>query len=294
MVIIFFANMQIGNSALAQNLTVRYPAVQHPYYSERDQYFVKLLKMALSESGQQHDIQAINYPTYSENRSVVFLQAKQYDVHWLNTTVEREAEVEAIKIPLYKGVIGWRALLIKKGKQPEFDRVKTLEDLRQYFFIQGHDWADIEILKNNQMRVEGSTNWAGLFKMVELGRVDAFPRSIVEIVEEHNKFGEELSIEKGVILQYPSAYYFFVHKSNTQLKNAIESGLKVLIEDGRFDKIFFETFLSKIEPLNIENRRVFSIERLVLKNSMPLEQENLWFSVDWYKRMKAKYSHQSN
>ena len=294
MVIAFLASMQIGNSALAQTLTVRYPAVQHPYYSERDQYFVKILKMALSESGWQHEIESINFPAYSENRSVVFLKAKQYDVHWLNTTVEREAEVEAIKIPLYKGVIGWRALLIKDGRQPEFDQVKTIEDLQRYLFIQGHDWADIEILKNNQLRVEGSSNWAGLFKMVDLGRVDAFPRSIVEIVEEHHKYGEGLKIEKGVILQYPSAYYFFVHKDNTELKAAIESGLNTIIQDGRFDRIFFETFLSKIEPLNIEHRRVFSIERLALKNSMPLEDEHLWFSVDWYKRMKAQYSQQDD
>jgi hypothetical protein len=281
--------MLYGNRARCESLIVRYPAVQDPYYSERDIYFVKLLEMALSESGVQYDLRGIKYPSYSENRSVLFLKNKSYDVHWLNTTVEREAEVEAIKIPLYKGVIGWRAFFIKEGRQEKFDVVKVVDDLHNFVFVQGHDWADIEILKNGGLKVEGSSNWLGLFKMIALERADIFPRSIVEIMEEKTNYAEGLDIENELILQYPSAYYFFVNKQNTALKAAIEMGLKKIVSDGRLDRLFFDTFHEKISALNIENRKVLSIGRPSLQESMPLDEKELWFSIEWYRQAKQKY-----
>ena len=278
-----------SNIAVAEVITVRYPAVQDPYYSERDIYFVKLLEMALAETKIKHELQGIKYPSYSENRSVLFLKSGEYDVHWLNTTAEREAQVEAIKIPLYKGVIGWRAFFIQAARQPEFDQVNSIEDLRKYIFVQGHDWADIDILKNADLRVEVASNWSGLFKMIDLKRADIFPRSIIEIEEENDKFGDGLIIENKIILQYPSAYYFFVNKNNKQLKQSIEDGLNRLIADGRFDRIFFDTIYPKIVDLNIENRKVLKIERPSLKNSMPLDNKDLWFSIDWFDQAKNKY-----
>lgn len=289
MVIRLLLAILFSNTLAAQALTVRYPAVQDPYYSARDVYFVKLLEMALSESKGEYQLQGIKYPSYSENRSVLFLKAGEYDVHWLNTTAEREAEVEPIKIPLYKGVIGWRAFFIKDGRQQEFDKTNNVEDLQKYVFVQGHDWADIDILKNSDLKVEVASNWTGLFKMIDLKRADIFPRSIIEIEEENNKFGDGLIIENKIVLQYPSAYYFFVNKSNLQLKTAIENGLKAIVADGRFDRLFFDTIYPKIVDLDVENRRIIKIDRPSLKASMPLENKALWFSVDWFSWAKNKY-----
>lgn len=288
-VIGFLFLMLSENMSASEVLNVRYPAVQDPYYSERDTYFVKLLEMALSESGFEYELQGVKYPSYSENRSVLLLKNKSYDVHWLNTTAGREAEADAIKIPLYKGVIGWRVFFIKNGMQHKFDKVSRVEDLQKFAFIQGHDWADIDILKNSNLRVEGSSNWLGLFKMVDMGRADVFPRSIVEIMEEKKNYADGLIIENKLILQYPSAYYFFVNKQNETLKAALKKGLSVIVNDGRLDRLFFEAFHTKISELNIENRKVLNIDRPSLQNAMPLEDGKLWFSIEWYQQAKEKY-----
>ncbi|HMW49712.1 MAG TPA: diguanylate cyclase, partial [Cellvibrionaceae bacterium] len=226
----------------ADELRVRYPSIQHPYFAKRDVYFVTLLRMALERSGEPFKLINVDFSEYSERRSVLLLQSDQYDVHWMNTTAEREHELLPVRIPLCKGVIGWRAFFIRPEDQARFDKINVINDLRPFIFVQGHDWADSDILQKNGFLVERSPNWAGLFKMVAMGRAQLFPRSIFEIIAEHKEPSSQgLVIEKNLLLRYPAAYYFFVAKNNPRLKSALERGLMKSVEDGSFDQWFFTT-----------------------------------------------------
>lgn len=276
----------VGRALGEEELVVRYPAVQHPYYAKRDVYFVRLLTMALERSGEKYRLVDVEFSEYSEKRSVLLIKTDQYDVHWLNTTAERERQLLPVRVPLHKGVIGWRVFFIRPEMQPVFAQVDSLEDLRQYVYVQGHDWADVDILLKNGLAIERSPNWQGMFKMVELNRAQAFPRSITEVVAEHQEpVAKNLVIEKTLILRYPAAYYYFVAKNNDRLKNAIEKGLMNSIEDGSFDRLFFETFGQQFAQLNLEDRKIISIGNPFLQ--MPLNDPRLWFSIDLYKRAEA-------
>ncbi len=275
-----------GRVAGAAELPVRYPAVQHPYYAKRDVYFVRLLTLALERSGEPYRLEGVAFSEYSEKRSVLLLQSGQYDVHWLNTTAERERELLPVRVPLCKGVIGWRALFIRPQMQNEFTRVASAEDLKSFIFAQGHDWADVDILLKNGFSVESASNWAGLFKMVTLNRAQAFPRSIFEIVAEQKEdVAKDLTIENHLILRYPAAYYFFVPRDNTRLQAALERGLLRSVEDGSFDRLFFATFGEQMSQLNLEQRKILAIDNPELQ--IP-QQKNLWFSIEWYKNAKAQ------
>ncbi|MBC6905776.1 diguanylate cyclase [Saccharophagus sp. K07] len=271
----------------AEVLEVRYPSVQHPYYAKRDAYFVTLLEMALERSGEPYRLVGVKLPDYSEKRSVLLLQSKQYDAHWLNTTPEREQELLPIRIPLDKGAIGWRAFLIRPDRQSVFDQIQSADDLKKQVFVQGHDWPDAPVLLENGFAVERSSNWQGLFRMVVLNRAQAFPRSILEIsAEQSESVAEGLVIEKNLILRYPAAYYFFVEKNNLKLAAAIERGLKKSVADGSFDEFFFKNFGEPISDLNLQSRRVISIDYPALK----IEDESLWFSKEWFEKIKAKHA----
>jgi hypothetical protein len=273
----------------AEELRVRYPSIQHPYYAKRDVYFVTLLRMALERSGEPYKLINVDFSEYSEHRSVLLLQSDQYDVHWINTTAARERELLPVRIPLGKGVIGWRAFFIRTSDQPIFDKIDTIDKLRPLIFVQGHDWADSDILEKNGFKVTRAPNWEGLFKIVSLGRAQVFPRSIFEIIAEQKEpFAADLTIEKNIILRYPAAYYFFVTKKNERLKNALERGLMKSIEDGSFDQWFFTTFGDQLMQLNLEKRRILSIDNPDLQ--MPTNDERLWFSIEWFKKAKAKYA----
>lgn len=269
-----------------EKLIVRYPAVQHPYYSKRDTYFVSLLDMALARSGEEYQLIEVKLPDYSEKRSVLLIESDQYDVHWLNTTPERERQLVPVRIPLDKGAIGWRAFLIRPDMQSVFDKVTSAADLRPLIFVQGHDWPDVPVLLKNEFAVERSSNWEGLFRMVALNRAQVFPRSILEIsAEQKENVSEGLVIEKNLILRYPAAYYFFVAKNNRRLANALEVGLKRSFADGSFDEWFFRNFGEPITALNLQNRKVISIDYPALK----IEDESLWFSKEWFEKIKEKY-----
>lgn len=275
----------------AQELLVRYPSIQHPYYAKRDVYFVTLLRMALERSGEAYKLINVDFSEYSERRSVLLLQSDQYDVHWMNTTAERERELLPVRIPLCKGVIGWRAFFIRPEDQGRFDKINTIDDLRPLVFVQGHDWADSDILQKNGFLVERAPNWAGLFKMVAMGRAQLFPRSIFEIIAEQKEPSSQgLAIEKNILLRYPAAYYFFVAKNNQRLQNALQRGLMKSVEDGSFDQWFFTTYGDQLMQLNLEQRRILSIDNPDLQKTTPMQDARLWFNIDWYKQAKQKYA----
>lgn len=275
----------------ADELVVRYPSIQHPYYTKRDVYFVTLLKMALDRSGETYKLVNVDFLEYSERRSVILLQTDQYDVHWMNTTAERERELLPIHIPLCKGVIGWRTFFIRPQDQHLFDQIETVDQLRRLPLVQGHDWADSDLLEKVGFHVERAPNWAGLFKMVALGRAQFFPRSIFEIIAEQKEPASQgLAIEKNLILRYPAAYYFFVKKPNARLKMALEVGLLKSIEDGSFDRWFFATYGEQLNALNLETRKVLAIDNPGLTQQPHLNDPRLWFSIEWFKKAKALYN----
>src|SRR5690606_34416962 len=111
-------------------LEVRYPAVQHSYYAKRDTYYVTLLSMALERAGEPYELIGVKFPDYSEKRSVLLIQSDQYDVHWLNTTPEREKELLPVRVPLDKGAIGWRVFFVRPDRQPIFDKIQTADELK--------------------------------------------------------------------------------------------------------------------------------------------------------------------
>lgn len=265
----------------AEALIVRVPDVQHHYYKTRDVYFHRLLDMALRESGRRYTLVKVPLPEFKESRSEHFLLDQTYDVHWLNVTSKREKSLLSVPVPLYKGLIGWRALFIREGDQAAFDGISSVEQLQTKVLVQGYDWADTPLLKAVGFNVEMSTNWEGVFEMLRLGRVDCFPRSIIEIwAEQQSNEARGLEVESQLILHYPAAYFFFVRKNNLPLAEALTIGLDKLIASGQFDALFNEFFAEHIARAKVEGRTILSIPNVDAESFLPLERNELWYRPD--------------
>ena len=261
----------------AQTLTVTHirPASET---DTRNQYFIRLLDLVLSKTDGPYRLEASPL-TMQQGRALAQLKKNDgLDIVWTMTSQSREQELLPIRIPLLKGMIGTRLLLINQDDQHRFERITSEAQLKALRAGQGHDWPDTEVLKSNGYTVSGSASYDALFRMLARGRIDYFPRSVAEIwaeAEQHAHKG--LIVEKSFVIYYPAAIYFFVNKDHHVLARRIEEGLRKAIADGSFDALFYERFNAIIKRARLQERRWFRLENPLLSPETPLDQPAVWY-----------------
>lgn len=262
-------------------LILKYPMPQ----SEKDTrhiYRIKLLELALSRTVKEYGAYRIEYSSekMSQSRAVAMIKSNSgVDIVALPTSKHREAELHPVRIPILKGLLGYRIFIIRSGDRDKFRNIKNLEDLRRLSAGSGHDWLDSDILAENGLNVVKSSNYEGLFMMLRTKRFDYFPRGINEAFEEvesrQDKF-RDIEVEKRLALHYPFPVYFFVRKDNVKLAQRIEKGLKMSIADGSFRKLFDSYNGEYIRKSGIKNRIIIRLKNPLLPEETPLENKKFW------------------
>jgi hypothetical protein len=216
----------------------------------------------------------------SEERIVSLLVDRKLDVVWYATTNDLEERMLPIRICIYRGLLGQRVLVIKKGNQYKFDGIQTLDDLKKVSLGQGRFWADTSVLTANGLNVTKVLKYEGLFHMVDGDRFDAFPRGVHEPWAEIKTRPQlALDVEKNLLLSYVNPFYFFVNKQNTQLAADIERGMRIALEDGSFDEYFLNdpTVKDVIANANLKDRLIIKLNNPSLPPKTPVNDASLWF-----------------
>ena len=229
----------ISQFSLANSIRLAPP--QSAFDASHD-YYVGLLTLALTLTEPEFgafDIQ-INEHILEQGRALRELAAnRSINVYFAGSNILREKELNAIRIPLTKGILGYRGLVIRKDKQALFDSITTPDQLQNLIACQGMHWPDSDILERNNYKVQRLAVYEQMFLMVNAGHCDYFPRAMhegqVEIDARAQEY-PELIFYKNIILRYPFAMYFFTAKDNSQLATRIEKGLMIAIETGLFDE----------------------------------------------------------
>ncbi|WP_230552333.1 diguanylate cyclase [Teredinibacter turnerae] len=261
-------------------LRFSYPVSDNPVFQHRDSYFVSLLKLALEKSGESYVLEPITLSAMSEKRSKLFLRSERYNVHWLLTSEELEQELLPVRIPLYKGLIGWRLLVISDEYRDKFSNITEPGALKALVATQGLGWPDTHILHSNGFSLRLAVDWSGLLEMVSKHNVDYLPLAVNEVWAEMPTLKvKNLIVEPNLALHYPSAYYFFVSKAQPEQARVLESGLRKAVSDGSFDALFYDNFGDDIERAKLEQRRIFRIDNPLLPVKTPLDDKQLWFNV---------------
>ena len=199
----------------------------------------------------------------SVERAIADLKdGKNLNLIWTTMNAERERELLPIKISLIRELNNYRVLLIRAEDQHKFDLVKDLNDLRKFTAGLGSQWPDIDVMRNNNLRVVGSPAYLPIFKMLASKRFDYFPRGLYEAWDEakiHADLG--IVIEKNIMLYYDASFYFFVSKNNPQLGDRIERGLKIALADGSFNLLTsIPSFKLALEEQENSRRRLLVLE----------------------------------
>jgi len=254
--------------ATAQPLEVVYPGASAG--DQRVDYYLKLLQLALDKTGVAYNLRPNDAPM-SPPRVVRAIENDEgLNVVWSPDTQEMERRLQAVRIPIDKGILGWRLLLIKKSDHARFAGVHTLAQLKAYAAGQQADWADADILRANDIPLVGAASYHNMFDMLAADRFQYFPRGVGEIWgEEKSHATLDLEIEPHLALHYPANTYYFVGKNNHKLAALIEQGLRALIKDGGFDKLFDQYNGEALRQAHLGTRVVFRLNNPLLPAKAP-------------------------
>lgn len=255
--------------------------VQLPQNQQED-YYIRLLHLILNASKAPNEViefRFANNPLSQARWVAAVVQDKSNNVLWTMTNREREQSMRAIRVPLLKGLIGYRLLVIRKSDAAKFAKINTKEELLALSAGQGMHWPDTEVLRANQIKVTEAMAKENLYKMLVAKRFDFFPRGATEVKLEADLISSQnLMVEPHLILHYPAALYFFVNKENTELAQRLEKGWAIILKNGEFDKLFLSTerVQSALDFLKDPNRKIIEFENPFLPSDTPLNISKYW------------------
>ncbi len=208
-------------------------------------------------------------------------------VMYLGTIPEMERELIPIRIPVDKNLGGYCVFLIRKENQKRFDAVNSLEDLRQFKYGLGQGWIDVDILSSNRFQVVTASCYDCIFEMMDNKRSDAALRAAVEVIDEYEARRTtmpDICIETNLVLYYPMPMYFWFPKTDEgrRLAARAEEGMRMMLADGTYDKIFAEFQDAKIQRLKLKERKIFRINNPFLGPETPFQDKRLWFDPATY------------
>lgn len=269
----------------AEKLVIRYP---HPESLKdvRHMYRVELLKLALEKTASEYGEYEIVFTEtqMTQSRALVELENNGLiDVIALPSNLEREKKFLPVRIPIMKGILGYRVFIINKNQKERFRKIKSFAELKKLKAGAGHDWADVSILEYNGIKVEKGSNYEGLFQMLAVNRFDYYPRGVNEAWNEIDARKDSLPglmIEDSLALYYPFPVYYFLNKNNEAVAKRIEKGLEYAISDGSFDNLFNKYFRSSLAKANLKNRRIFVLKNPSLPAGTPFKNKSLWFNIN--------------
>lgn len=261
-------------------LNIIYPKTM-PSLIEDNYYPFLLLKTALKRSGYRYTLTPAA-EVLGQNRVLKEIEKGTIDVSWTMTNKEREERLLPIRVPLFKGLFGWRVMFINEQNLAHLSQLKTLDDLKHIYFLQGQDWPDTKILRDNGLVVSTSLDLEFLFVMLERGRGDLFPRSILEINDEYEVFKNQMSLAvlPQLMLKYKSPIYYFFNKNDPEVAKAVNKGLKIMRETGEFDELFYQYNGEIIKNAHLHDKIVIELRNYDLPRLTPVNDKSLWLSFD--------------
>ncbi|RYY03827.1 MAG: hypothetical protein EOO53_07010 [Gammaproteobacteria bacterium] len=245
-------------------------------------YYVELLTLILnaSKSPEEHIEFRFSGDQLSQARWVAeVVQDKGNNVLWTMNSKDRERNLHMIRVPVLKGLMGYRLLVIRKQDEAKFSNINTKEDLLKLSAGQGMHWPDTDILRANEFRLTEAMAKENLYKMLAAKRFDFFPRGVVEVeLEDELIQSQELMVEPHLLLHYPADIFFFVSKTNIELAERMERGWQLIQKNGEFEKFFLDAarVKSALDILKKRKRTIIELENPFLPEETLSETRGYW------------------
>jgi hypothetical protein len=264
------------------------PAPRVLYYNQgnglatESTFGFKVLQLTLEKSGVRYELRPSPLGRVTEPRAIEAISAGDHmDVAMLGTSAHADAHLTPVRIPIDRGLLGYRIFLIDGARQADFDAIRDRKDLSRISTLQGKGWPDVAILRN-----AGVTVWTGvyerLFAMILADRGDAYPRGVLEAhgeVEKHKGELPGLAVEKRLALHYRFTSFFYVAKNNTVLRDQLYRGLERAFADGSYDRLFNSdpNIRRSLAQADLRHRRIIEMDNPFLSAETRAIPERYWW-----------------
>lgn len=253
-------------------------------YDISHQYYVGLLRLALQKAANGRDTPRLVTTVKVEQANSIqaLAQQKLIDVFWVGTDHNKEQQLRAIKIPLERGLMGFRKFTIVRSMKTRLDQVHNLTDLKKLRACVGSDWPDRAILEHAGLPVLAVADYEQLFAQLAAGACDYFPRGLHEGKAELSLRAAhypQLVRYQDIMLHYPFAVYFFTSRDNEALAKWIEEGLEQLIRSGELLSYMQQHPLTRhIFPLSqFQAKDWITLENPIISDTNTMAMPRYWF-----------------
>lgn len=185
-----------------------------------------------------------------------------------------EKQIISVPIPVLKGLLGYRTLIVRADRVEEFRAITSREELRRQTVGQGQNWPDVAVYEHNGFPVMDAGFYDNLFAMLHYRRFDYLALGVNEAAQEirrHNSGRELFAAVPDKVIYYPLPVVYHFSASAPQLARRVEEGLRLAGQDGSMDALFKAHFGQELEMLRQPGLQVFVLENPWLEDRLGLE-----------------------
>ena len=188
-----------------------------------------------------------------------------------------------VRIPVLRGLLGYRLLLIHRKDLDRFSRINSLADLRNVTFGSVQHWTDTAIMKDAELPVVAGSSFDGLFKMLEAHRFDTLTRGVHQIEAEMAAIAKapdsDIVVEPHLLMHYTLPVYFWFSRDPEGQRRAerVKAGMRAMVADGSLEKMFTERFGPVIEKYDLAHRTLIELPDPFLVPEDPIKDRRLWY-----------------
>jgi len=283
-----FSLLLLSNVSLDANALDRVYAM--PVLDDKDmrhEHNYELLVMALEASKDKYGPYKVSrsYRSISNDRILPeLIKGEHLSVGVSMPKDEWQGKTNVVPFPILKGLASYRLFFCLSKNKGTLKNALSLQDLRRYKFGQGRGWSTVKILKDNGFKVVYGDSYSSMFKMLAADRYDFLMRGVYEISIERDIFSKTvpgLSVAEGVVIYTYLPLYFNVTKTQPQLAERLEYGLKKAYASGQTEVLFDKYFKPGIQWLKLRERKVFYMENTNLKKYPGLFERDKPYLLDF-------------
>lgn len=212
-----------------------------------------------------------DYPLAEDEASV--FRSKGFDIFGTvagNQKLAREQKI-LIPLPLMKGILGYRILIIRNADAAKFAAIKSAADLKKLRMGIPDTWADAGLFRHNGYPVVEKGSFDDLFQRLEANEFDYVTfgaNEVTSVFAGRAAKSGKLIIEPSLLVYYPFPLVFYVNPQQPALADRITHGLQTIGANGELDKIFNRFYGDLLGQLHLAERTRITLENPILPKEM--------------------------